>query len=73
MEVRDPQQEQEEIPVNRDHVILRIMGCFFCVFALLVAIGLFWPQSSEARLVSGSAAFVLFACGCLAFWFRRSR
>ncbi len=66
-------ENEEEEPVNRDGVILRIMGCFFCMFALLVAIGLFWPQTREARWVSGSAALLLFLCGSLAFWFGRSR
>lgn len=53
---------------NRDHIILRVMGCFFTAFGLLVAVGLFWPQSSEARIVSGSAAGLLVICGALAFW-----
>lgn len=62
----------EETP-SRDGMILRIMGTFFCAFAGLVALGLFWPQASEARIVSGAAALALLLCGNLAFYCARSK
>ena len=57
----------------RDGVILRVMGCFFGVFGVLVSIGLFWPQSTEARIVSACAAFLLLLCGGITFWFGRPK
>ncbi len=47
----------------RDRLIFRWLGGFFVVFGVLVWIGLFWPQASEARLVTVVAGAILVAVG----------
>ena len=66
-----PANEQEESHEVRDGLIFRMLGWFFAGFGLLVWLGLFWPQSSEGKLVNAMAGTILLLVGFFAVWLGR--
>jgi len=50
-------------PAERDRITLRMMGVFFCGFALLTMAGMFWEQTGVERMVNAGAGLVLLGVG----------
>ena len=59
---------------TRDGLVFLMLGWFFVGFALLVWLGLLWPQAAEGRIVNAMAGAVLLLVGIMAILLgRRSR
>ncbi|MBX3747248.1 MAG: hypothetical protein KF833_18220 [Verrucomicrobiae bacterium] len=52
----------------RDTAILRLMGWFFILFAVLVLIGLFWTHETPGRVVNLLASVALSGAGAIFLW-----